>query len=857
LPTWSRFVRDVVVVACVIQIEIMTQYPCLKFDTSPFFSFSRKEKDEGLKNRYMYGTLSNSTRRNGICLLTEEEDPITMNLAGADTEGSDRGHKRRRHQNEELPPPPPPMQASPQFLPPPPVILVPGPPPMIPAAQNPYSPQMYGAQFPAPIMYGPGQPPPQPFFMQQPAPQQMMAAFPAPPPPQLYQTAARQSYVGQNPSQPPQNAQEEEEQISSTSDADDHNSTHHGSGGTATSDDVVMAEDALNDSEEEEEEGEEGESQAEERNSSADETSSSSSEHDSAAKEDELEESSSDNESSSSSSSSSEEEKEIKGKRLQNKFDEEVSTSEKEAIKLLRESTRDENNANNDDGSNSDRSELARNRTTSMQERVHANEKERVETVSRTNDEIQVLFNRILLLKLSGDDDAQARSLVNQSLENLVDQLKLDRDLVLEKFPTDLILRIADFLDNRKLWNTVLSLCRELREKGRTLMPRLWPEKTSFRVWPDIISILNYGLSVDSSHLVWTKKKSTDMEGTPIKQCHIKDGPQKDQIVRRRQKVAESYSSLSPDCRKIALYTQDGRNSTVEMRHLTKCGSVLSHEPTLDFDLRKVSDPWMVEFSPNSEYLLVCGGAENNNGHFQEMLTVWNLGQQSCIFSDFLLRRNSNATVCFGDKVVFLSYGDGRLSPMTAVVINFRLPSPVSATLGRIEGPTMATNFRICPTDESLLCFSAYDGHAFAGDLRVLFMLRLRNSKSQANIPIEGFDSMDLLTSTHPTPEASHFEWYPDGKYVVVMLVRTLKLVGVRLDPDSGNVVFDDSSLPTDSLPSRLVSKANRTLKDRFGESYHLRKIVISKDCRTIAIHLGVLGMGLHFESESIHVVSV
>ena len=441
--------------------------------------------------------------------------------------------------------------------------------------------------------------------------------------------------------------------------------------------------------------------------------------------------------------------------------------------------------------------------------------------------------------------------------------------------PLELVLHIASFVSTRKLYLTLLSLNRELWNKGKETNNHPlfeWPRVSLTSPFPYSASL---AFSSDTRHLL--QAKTDDSEGLTLRIWDNIFGPGP------KISIDPFWKSISnPQARPLAedqdrtpsayeyhgTFSKDGRyllvahgcseeSPSVSLYFFSRVFCLVDdagNDAPPKFDPSNYVDLHFLDgfapyfptwkrssFSPNNKYVLV---------EFLHLAFVWNIETQECVQRIMSDEKPHESPICCangytvwvgeGHNVVLSPHGtdlrwtfDGWLDPRDYQIQHF-IPHPtdpsilVSTTNSALYGPIIDSNsgdfFREEATLSLWKAFVQSDTDPVPEDELNLQYRRSLDSRSE--MPYSRILGLDLRIRIGGI---NQMRWNNDGSQLLFHRFNRLCVAPGSLRGANDNVFY-----------SRLVQSANATMDNLFDWGHHyIKDFQMSPDCRALVVHIG------------------
>ena len=442
--------------------------------------------------------------------------------------------------------------------------------------------------------------------------------------------------------------------------------------------------------------------------------------------------------------------------------------------------------------------------------------------------------------------------------------------------PVELVLYIASFVNTRKLYLILLSLNRELLNKGKA--------KNDHPVfdWPRISLTsecsVSLAFSSDSKHLLQTWTDRTDGLKFRIWDNAFGPGPeisidpfwksisnrQVRALTKDSDKVPSAYrGTLSNNGRYLAVVHEVNEESSTSPYSFSRVFCLVDNAgdappPKFDpsnyvdlrfpdeYEYRRYFRTWKrSSFSPNNEYVMV---------QFSDVAFVWNIDTRDCVQT--ILARDDNpdeSPICCADKYTVWQEGHN--------VVLSEHGSSHRYSYFREDHHNLQHSFEPHPTDPTILASTTastvFQHERNDGEVEVVFneeaTLDLWKVIVQGNNDptMEGTVSLrrcSRLNSRSQIPVTNWFgvlshslnrmRWNNDGSQL--LFNRFNRLCVVPWSPAAADPTIDMSTQSFNGIYTHLVHPANAIMRSLFDWGHHyIKDFQVSLDCRALIVHIG------------------
>ena len=441
--------------------------------------------------------------------------------------------------------------------------------------------------------------------------------------------------------------------------------------------------------------------------------------------------------------------------------------------------------------------------------------------------------------------------------------------------PVELVLHIASFVNTRKLYLILLSLNRELLNKGKAKNDHPLFE------WPRISLTsecsVSLAFSSDSKHLLqtWTD----DSEGVKLQIWDNVFGPgpeisidpfwksipnrQVRALAKDSDKVPSAYrGTLSNNGRYLAVVHERNEESSTSPYSFSRVFCLVDDDagnalpPKFDpsnyvdlripdeYEYRRYFRTWKrSSFSPNNEYVMV---------QFSDAAFVWNIHTHDCVQKILVDDSPHRSPICCADG--YTVWQEGQHVVLSEHGTSHRW------TFDRDPGESRNQHFVAHPTDPTILVSTTVSsmlrmdtdgdgGRAFSEeatlDLWKAFVQSNDDPVAQGTVSLQCCRS---LNSRSDIPEArwyrgrhhglNQMRWNNDGTQLLFQ--RFNRLCVVPWTPSSADSTIVTSTQGLNDIYCRLVQSANATMDSLFNWCHHyIKDFHMSPDCKALIVHIG------------------
>ena len=407
--------------------------------------------------------------------------------------------------------------------------------------------------------------------------------------------------------------------------------------------------------------------------------------------------------------------------------------------------------------------------------------------------------------------------------------------------PTGCIRHMMDYIPDRKTWNRVSYLSKDVREACKDAVPPLG----NFKV-PQEHSYGKLALSSDKRFLL-SLSKCQDAQSPPsYKQIKVHSFDLRAGTPALTSApillASNHFCKLSRDGRFVAcrcffaaqrmrIYKTDSILST-ETGGDTATAAESSETPLAYFDLTpplelEATKVECYEFSANSDFFAVIYAEALMEDEHKHIAAVWNLKDGGQLIKSFEVSElGDRIPVCFcsNDSMLWQFKDERPLSLWnwtTDTYVEEELTSPATGTVKRV------TRMEWNPVDPSVVCMLV----SLAGVDRLVYSFNYLVDIYRLTHGTDGTPSLTYLKTLRQIQfrivnhYPIYFQWFPCGTYLAINELngQRLELLAVATENSRrSSCMPSDNDNDDNDLPHRLVDKANQYLNAKNREGFFL-----------------------------------